>query len=54
MYKKTKLFKKYDCHSYSIIPNSGGSHIADIPKKETIIKHKDNNQVTNWSKYIEA
>ena len=57
MYKKTKLFKKYDCHSYSIIPNSGnigGSSVAlEVPKKETIIKHEDN-QVTNWTKYIEA
>ena len=56
MYKKTKLFKKYDCHSYSIIPNSrnSGSSVAlEVPKKETIIKHEDN-QVTNWTKYIEA
>ena len=57
MYKKTKLFKKYNCHSYSIIPNSGNVDVSvfekEKPRKETIIKHEDN-QVTNWTKYIEA
>ncbi len=57
MYKKTKLFKKYDYPSYSIIPNSGNVNVSifekEKSKKETIIKIKDN-QVTNWTKYIAA
>ncbi len=45
MYKETKLLKKYDYPSWSIAPRVGDNG--------QIIKFKDN-QVTNWTKYIEA
>jgi len=45
MYKETKLFKKYDYPSWSLAPKVG--------ENGQIIKFKDN-QVTNWTKYIEA
>ena len=45
MYKETKLLKKYDYPSWSLAPKVG--------ENGQIIKFKDN-QVTNWTKYIEA
>ena len=45
MYKKTRLFKKYDYPSWSLAPRVGDNG--------QIIKFKDN-QVTNGKKYIDA
>ena len=45
MYKKTRLFKKYDYPSWSLAPRVGDNG--------QIIIHKDN-QVTNGKKYIDA
>ena len=45
IYKETRLFKKYDFPSWSLAPRVG--------ENGQIIKFKDN-QVTNWTKYIDA
>ena len=45
MYKETKLLKKYDYPSWGLAPRIGDNG--------EIIYFKDN-QVTNWTKYIEA
>ena len=45
MYKETRLLKKYDYPSWGLAPRIGDNG--------EIIYFKDN-QVTNWTKYIEA